>query len=626
MKRFAKILSIIVAVVLLLFGAATASLFMPSVQQYLQKYATEYLAKELQTELSIDSVSFKIHKGSFALYGLDIKDRKDIDMLHADTLYAHVNIKELLQKQIHITDIELTGTTANLYKENPDTAANYQFVIDTFKKEKKEKKEKEKEEEDENKLNLSINHIRIARTSFDWAVHSTPNSKISASLDFAEFDKDEQINIHINNLKSEIKGNQTSIHQIDYSSPSADSILTKDAKLAITGLHLTTDNHKPRKNKGKPNHGAFDAGHMNLNADISITLDKFEKDSIEFSINNIKGKDEASGLQVDKMSCHIKTDKKNVSINNLTIKDQSTVINIPSIEGNETYFKVPTLTAYTVLRDIAQPFSPALKNFTTPLNLTLSADGNLDKINLHNIKINTKDKRLQIAANGYIKNLQKSKALALHFDVRSMTANNNIKEQIVGHFRVKKSMLGILNGIGNIAFTGSVDIPYKHQLFRGKLKSGIGDAIFNIELNNYTRYMSGNLSSEAIDLGKLIGNPNIGNIVFNTSFSFDIAGKNSAKQLGRKLTPLPAGWAKGKTIEASYKKLKLRNILFDITSNGYVASGEVKKEGKLIDLLCSFSFDDTNFAKNLKVKPAIKVNNIFNIFKSHKKDKEEKGN
>ena len=61
-------------------------------------------------------------------------------------------------------------------------------------------------------------------------------------------------------------------------------------KLRLRNLHLTLDNHQPRKNLGKPHRGAFDAGHLDMTANLELTIKK-------------KGKDKHHQLSLTKFEC-----------------------------------------------------------------------------------------------------------------------------------------------------------------------------------------------------------------------------------------------------------------------------------------------------------------------------------
>ena len=58
----------------------------------------------------------------------------------------------------------------------------------------------------------------------------------------------------------------------------------------------------------------------------------------------------------------------------------------------------------------------------------------------------------------------------------------------------------------------------------------------------------------------------------------------------------------------------MHNLEAELTSDGALAEGHVKANGKYIDLLCKFSFTNTNEMKKTKIVPGIKFH------KKRKKD------
>ena len=76
------------------------------------------------------------------------------------------------------------------------------------------------------------------------------------------------------------------------------------------------------------------------------------------------------------------------------------------------------------------------------------------------------------------------------------------------------------------------------------------------------------------------------------------------KQYGGKM---PIGTVKATVYEASYKKIKVKNLLVDIKSSGAQVEGNISQQNKGLDWACDFSFTDIDKMSNIKVKPKVKV-------------------
>jgi hypothetical protein len=106
------------------------------------------------------------------------------------------------------------------------------------------------------------------------------------------------------------------------------------------------------------------------------------------------------------------------------------------------------------------------------------------------------------------------------------------------------------------------------------------------------------------------------------SFKIDIDKKRTAqvrkKNGGGKM---PIGDVKATVYEASYKKIKVKDLLVDIKSNGALVEGNISQSNKGLDWACDFSFTDIDKMSNIKVKPKVKIK-VKDLFKkSDDKDK-----
>ena len=142
----------LVLVVVLLLGGGFLLINTTSFQNKLLQKATTMLAEKLQTKVGIDSISIDLLTLDAKLYGLELEDRQQRKMLQLDYLQAGVDLWPLLRKrEVLISHAKIKGVTAHLFhtpNDTIDSVANYQFVIDAFKKDKKKgKKEEEVSEE-----------------------------------------------------------------------------------------------------------------------------------------------------------------------------------------------------------------------------------------------------------------------------------------------------------------------------------------------------------------------------------------------------------------------------------------------------------------------------------------------
>ena len=167
-----------------------------------------------------------------------------------------------------------------------------------------------------------------------------------------------------------------------------------------------------------------------------------------------------------------------------------------------------------------------------------------------------------------------------------------------------------LSNLGKISYAGSFDILHKMEKFRGMLGTSQGNMNFSLTLNENTKYLSGSLSTRNFHLGQAFELRNIGDLGCNASFTFDYSKARTAQVRRLKGGKLPIGKVTVSDAAVSYGKIKFSNVSADITSDGAVAQGQITQRKKLADLLCRFTFTNTDSIHKMKIKPGLR----FHLF------------
>ena len=165
MRKFLKVFGCVVATCIVLMFGAVFLLNTDAFQNKLLRHATQLLSEKLHTRVEIDSVSIGLFSQRVNLYGMDVEDLQHRKMFQLDHLSVDVKLLPLLHNEVRITHASIDGIRAQLYKPKPDSAANYQFVIDAFKKDSTELRDKEvtKEDKKKKKLNLNLSKLSLSR-------------------------------------------------------------------------------------------------------------------------------------------------------------------------------------------------------------------------------------------------------------------------------------------------------------------------------------------------------------------------------------------------------------------------------------------------------------------------------
>ena len=581
-----KILGGLVALLLVVLVGVGLYANSSSGQQRLLRFATNLLQEKLETRVQIDSISVNVGKMDVNLWGVDVEDRQQRKMLQAERLAAKLDLKDLMLKKLEISSVKLQGIKANVYQPK-DSAANYQFVIDAFKTDKKKKTEPKKKQ----KLALDLKNLEVTNLT---ALYN--NHKQTTNISLAE-------------LKAAIKG--------------------KKYKVVVARLRYATDNHKPRKNANKPKRGFFDAGHLDLTVNMQADVELVSKDSTMVTLNRCTATDTITGIDISDLRLKAAINKKNAFLQDVVIQHLNTQLNIKSAtvqlpskkHGRGLEYTTDTITGRTLLKDIARPFAPALSRFNMPLELKLRMSGTDSTMQFIGVHVNTPDQKLTIDANGYINNLKKSKLLQVHFDVNKMATNAVTAKKIIDQFTVKKFMMRQMNNLGAIGYRGTVDVLYKMEKFKGVLSTSKGHMAVNLTLNDSTKYLTGSVSAKGFHLGKVVEMKDIGDVGCTANFTFDYSKPRTARVRKLKGGKLPIGRVCVSNAYGTFKKIKFSDINANIISDGVVAQGHIVQSKKLADVMCHFTFNNTDSIHKMKIKPGLRLKNMPWQKKSDKKEK-----
>ncbi len=611
-----KTMAVIIAVLVLATLIVANSSY---VQDKLISLATDALSKELKTEVKIDRINLNLLSMSAGIEGIKLKDQQQRDMLKVHRVWGRMGLLGLLKGEILMRKCEVDSIDVLLIKSD-DGPANYQFLLDSNKKDKRHPKDSTKHsglkfdikdavvkgihvkynDKDYNLAQAYYNHWRGKHTI---TVHHL-------QADWQKQTKKALVNWHVDSgtLTASISDNEKGKARID-----------------IKGLELKSDCDLPRRNFGKPHHGAFDDRHFNLQADLGIDVLNTSKDSTVLKLTNGCVKDTIGGIDLTELKSDITICGKRLIFSNAVVQQVTTRLDIPKAEfllpdkkkGTSLSFHADSIKGRVMLKDISQPFAPVLRKFSIPLNLSVDVSGTNEGLLFKDIQVGTDDKKLTISAMGMLRNLREARKLALHFEVYEMKAKPGIKHKIINQFTVKKYMMTQIYAMGLIRYAGSFDILWKKQQFRGLLNTEKGDVHFNFELDGVNKYVTGNVSTDSLKLGELFQLEKIGNIDCSASFKIDISKSRTGVMRKQKGGKLPMGEVKADIRKIGYRGINMKNIVADIQSDGAIANGDVTLMGNLTDLVLQFSFTNTDEMHKMKIKPRLQF--------GRGKDKKEKG-
>lgn len=623
-----KILGGIVGGIVLLLLIVTVLLNTHAVQNKLLGMAKQRLEEKLQTRVEIEDLSVNIFTQEIHLKGLEVEDQQQRKMLELERLSVNLDVTKLLARKLVISKADVEGVRARLLKPE-DGPANYQFIIDAFKSNKpKDDQKPEEAGEKKEPFSLDIHHVKLARIDIQY-------NENKVTLDELDYNQS-----WLNKASGKLKGLEGQWELQTKKGPQTATfslgtihLTEKKGKhdVEVGGLHFALDNHLPRKNTGKPNRGWFDVGHLDVTANLQLTVNHIDKDSVNATLTKFVAKDSLTGFNVKDLHFTVGATKELAHLRNIVVQQENTVLQFDSAtvvlpskkEGRRFSFQTSLIKGKTLLKDISRPFAPVLKDFKMPLELSVLFSGTDTTLVFKDIDVHTPDKRLKIDAVGGIEHLNKKEDLDIHFHVNKMTAKGTVKQEIINQFPVKKMLMKQLEALGDISYVGDVHIPYRREEFKGVLGTAVGSLTFNFAINENTKYVEGQAETKSFQLGKVLKMKDIGAVGLKGNFKIDIDKGRTAqmrKQYGGKL---PIGKVNATVYEASYKGVKVKNLLVDIQSSGAQVNGDISQSNKGLDWACNFSFTDIDKPSNFKIKPKVKVK-FKNLFKKKSKEKSSK--
>ena len=575
---------VVLAVVLVVAGVVLVN--SKAFQQRVLRQATEMLSEKLQTTVKIDSIDIRFVQQQVRLYGVHVADQQQRPMLTIGQAGLDVDIREILGNKVVIENVELSDASALLIKPKGEPG-NFQFVIDAFAKKPKAKPDT----------------TSVPKKNMEFHIHKAKLSDISIKYN------DAQVYLE----RADIKGRE--------------KIFLTEAKLRVT-----TDNHKPRKNAGKPKRGYFDVGHLDIISRLKMEINATDKDTIRAELTHLEAVDSITGIDIRDINTKIKMAKKQLWLSDVNVQQKQTTLHIDSAhiclpskkDSIALSYRTGRITGTAYLKDISRAFAPVLSKFSLPLNLSLTMSGTDSTMNFRDVRVNTADKRLTIAATGNIKELKSKEKLNITFNVSRMNAKSGIKEKIISQFPVKRMMMKQLHNLGNISYTGSFRIIRKEERFWGRLNTAVGSLRFLFWLDERNKYVIGNAKSDNLDFGKVMEMKDLGKISASAEFKIDISKPRTAVMRRQKGGKLPIGNVKATVVDCSYKGIHVRNLDATVNSDGAMATGEIKQHGNYRDIHCSYSFTNTDEMHKLKVSDfGLKFHKISAEDKQAKRERKE---
>lgn len=617
--RILKYVAWVLGTLVLLLAVSLCLLNTRWAQDRICRKATTMLSGELGTRVAVGEVRMDVRRLSFSLRDVEVDDRQDRPMFRLGRLSVRVRVIPLFrQREVHVTHVRIADLHARLFTPPVEEEANFQFIIDSLSNKHPHKGQRRS-------ITVNVDNVKAERISVEWNGRRVDLGKAYYSNRSHGSMKAGLSGLSFHWKGHNKRGPMDCVVRLDEL-----TLKERDGSYYVTldSLRYQTDNHQPRKNVIKPKKGFFDTGHMDVKAHIGLRIDHVAKDSICLDVTDLHADDDVTGFHVHDMHFRVAGNRRKIQVTGLSLYQGDTQIQAPQAdillpegEGQPLRYEVSGITGKVLLKDLSRPFTPMLRNFTLPIKLTAGMEGEGDVMRFRDVHVWTADRQFDVRATGSITHLRSKEQRLVHFDIDAMNTTGRKAGQLIGQLAIKKFMMKQLTNLGRITYKGSMDIRRKQESFRGYLGTGAGPLWLNFTVDGLSRYVTGHIRTDSVMLGKVLEMPAIGRIACTADFRFDISKERTARMRRRVGGKLPMGEVSAHVTRASFKKIKVNNLVANLKSNGALAQGKVEVIGGRADLLCSFSFTNTDSIHKMKVKPGVRFHKLSEEKKQEKAEK-----
>lgn len=127
LKVFAWIIGIIIFLILLVY----VLIQIPSVQNFAKDKVVAYVQGKIKTKVEIGSLSLDFPK-RLVLENIYFEDQKKDTLLYGGKMRVDISLFKLLSNEVDLSYLELNNIKANIYRLNPDTVFNYDYIVKAF--------------------------------------------------------------------------------------------------------------------------------------------------------------------------------------------------------------------------------------------------------------------------------------------------------------------------------------------------------------------------------------------------------------------------------------------------------------------------------------------------------------
>jgi hypothetical protein len=525
-----------VAVVFLLLLAAVALINYSPVQSYLAKKAAGILSEKLETKVEVANLRIGLLNKLF-IQGVYLEDQSKDTLLYAGEIQVRITDWFIFKDKPVIHFVGLKDAYVHLYRGANAKTWNYDFIADAFSSpKKKDTTTSQPVEFDLKKIELERVRIHMDDSWIGEDMHYDVGY-VLIDADGLDFGK-KQINVD----EIAIKEGGVYVNEYDGGRPAhlrpkrPDTMDTTPFNpdmwtVNIKSLSLNDCSFKYKSNDKTPTPGEFDENHMDIRGISSeVSSIYIVGDTIHGNIDNLTAKDRC-GIMIKKLKTKVSVspiasicEDLYLETNNSQLHDYY-AMHYRHFPAFNDYIDSVTMVArlkdaHVDKRDIAF-FAPQLTDFPEMI-LTVSGNGKGTVSDLSGTKMNISDGNFALKGNITMKGLPDIYTTYITFtDGEILTTGKGIT-----HYA--PSMKGnpnlAVDSITYAFFKGDYEGYIENFRVNGILKSNLGTIATDMKMslpdfNSDSATYTGLVTTDKLQLGKLIRQPLFGTITLNEKVS-----------------------------------------------------------------------------------------------------------
>lgn len=330
---------------------------------------------------------------------------------------------------------------------------------------------------------------------------------------------------------------------------------------------------QPKKNR-------FDLNHLQL-SDLraDIELPRLKNDDFLIDVKRMSFK-EHSGLRVVAFSSQLAITKHKATASNTRLELPGTVLALNDFSVDYDTLKhiadaikqkpvdIVLDRSRVTLSDF-KAIVPALARFSTPLEVSLSIQGNLEQLNVPLFSLKTLSNRLSVEMKGRFFHLGNQARLTYdvpRFELKATAGDISMITSILPS--LKPEIKRVISDFGNVNISGSAKGTLTHVNFNGRLATSLGSArLAGSFAKNARGVMSfdGHVETGGFQIGKLLNQPGkLGSVAMNANVAGTVRGKKMLE-----------GKVNGDIAHVDYNGYRFQNIKANVVASGNSYRGKL---------------------------------------------------